>query len=59
MEQHPEKWGSKKALFTEILCSMLYDRECKVFKSQLERFLSHVQEVYLWFPDEGTINLKT
>jgi hypothetical protein len=30
-----------------------------VSKSQLEHFLSHVQEVCPWFPDEGTINLKT
>jgi hypothetical protein len=30
-----------------------------VSKSQLECFLSHVLEVRPWFPDEGTIDLKT
>jgi hypothetical protein len=30
-----------------------------VSKSQLERFLSYVQNVCPWFPDKRTINLKT
>jgi hypothetical protein len=48
-----------QVLFIEILCSMLHSQGCKVSKSQLECFLSHVQEVCPWFHYEGTINLKT
>jgi hypothetical protein len=48
-----------RILFTEILCSVLCSTGCKMSKSQLERFLSYVQNVCPWFPDEGTVNLKT
>jgi competence CoiA-like predicted nuclease len=48
--------SKEQVLFTEILYSMLHGQGCK---SQLEHFLSHVQEVSPWFPDERTIDLKT
>jgi hypothetical protein len=51
--------SKERVLFTEILCSMLCGRGCKVSKSHLERFLPYVQNVCPWFPDEGTVNLKT
>jgi hypothetical protein len=50
--------SKERALFTESLCSMLHSRGCKLSKSQLEHFLSYVQEVCPWFPDEGTSDLK-
>jgi hypothetical protein len=51
--------SKEQVLFTEILCSMLCSSGCKVSKSRLQRFLSSVQNVCPWFPEEGTVNLKT
>jgi hypothetical protein len=41
MQQQKSK---EQALFTEVLHSMLHGQGCKVSKSQLEWFLSYVQE---------------
>jgi hypothetical protein len=63
MEQHREKWGNKK-VESRLPLQKFYVQYCvakdvKCLKVSLNVFLSHVQEVCPWFPDEETINLKT
>ena len=46
-------------MLIELLLHMLAYRGIKVSKGKLSRFLIFVQEQCPWFPEEGTINLKT
>ena len=48
-----------RQMFIEILLHMLAHRGVKVSKGRLSKFVIFVQEQCPWFPEEGTVNLKT
>ena len=47
-----------RQLFVHMLQIMLKDRGIQVTKTKLQTFLSFVEEVCPWFPEEGTMNLE-
>ncbi|KAB0377584.1 hypothetical protein FD755_012028 [Muntiacus reevesi] len=47
-----------RQLFVHMLQIMLKDRGIQVTKSKLQTFLSFVEEVCPWFPEEGTMSLE-
>lgn len=50
--------GNSKQLFIQILKTMLRAHGVKT-GSKLEKFLSFIEEICAWFPEEGTISLET
>ena len=51
--------GNSRQLFVHMLKTMLKGRGIHVNKLQLEKFLLFIEEVYPWFPEEGTVSLET
>jgi hypothetical protein len=51
--------GKSCLLFVHMLRDMLTVFRAKVSQQQLLTLLDFVEEVYPWFPEEGTINLET
>lgn len=51
--------GNSKQLYTHLLLNLLKARGAKVGKPQLERFLDFIEKICPWFPEEGTVSLKT
>ena len=47
-----------RQLFVHMLQVMLKDRGIQVTKTKLQTFLSFVEEVCPWFPEEGTMSLE-
>lgn len=50
---------NSKQVYTHLLLNLLKARGAKVGKPQLEKFLDFIEKICPWFPEEGTVSLKT
>ena len=49
----------KRQLFIKVILQLLNKRGIKVKKASVQSFFAFIQEQRPWFPEEGTVNLKT
>ena len=51
--------SAERALFEGILKSFIKARGISVHAKQINCFLAFIEDVYPWFPRDGTITVKT